>query len=420
MTQAIAPCSERPTGSRPGALVARRVPFDAIPRETWDRLLAVTARATPFDRWTFHRAWWDAYGKAAHEEYLVCLPGDAGLADSPVPDAAGSAAAGSAAAGTGGNSREALDPDAVVAIAPLMHRHEVEPDDAVLRTVMRHESATHAQVPERAKAVFFGASYHADYATLLCDPADLPAAAAAVVHALACGAEGEPPSDWDLVDLRRLRDDDPARDALSTAFCTAPESETWTVGEEQEDVCPVLRLETGDWEAYLGTLSSKDRHEVRRKLRRLEAAGDVQFAEIDDSATTVDEFVAIHQARWGASGLFPDTEGGRRSRRFLERLAELEGPDGTLRFGRLAVNGRTIFMCAGFHQDGTTYYYNAGSDPDASSLSPGVVGVAYYLRQQMEAGTRVFDFLRGDEEYKYRWGAVDEPIYRLIVTRLGR
>ena len=32
-------------------------------------------------------------------------------------------------------------------------------------------------------------------------------------------------------------------------------------------------------------------------------------------------------------------------------------------------------------------------------------------------GRRVFDFLRGDEGYKYRWGAVDEPIYRLIVTR---
>ena len=64
-------------GARPHPrLVARRIPFDAIPREAWDRLLAVTARATPFSRWEFHRAWWDGYGEAAHEDYMVCLAAD--------------------------------------------------------------------------------------------------------------------------------------------------------------------------------------------------------------------------------------------------------------------------------------------------------------------------------------------------------
>jgi len=35
----------------------------------------------------------------------------------------------------------------------------------------------------------------------------------------------------------------------------------------------------------------------------------------------------------------------------------------------------------------------------------------------MEAGRRRFDFLRGNEPYKYEWGAVDEPVHRLLVTR---
>ena len=53
----------------------------------------------------------------------------------------------------------------------------------------------------------------------------------------------------------------------------------------------------------------------------------------------------------------------------------------------------------------TCYLYNAGMDPGARDLSPGVTGTAMYLRDRLEAGRRRFDFLRGDEPYKYEWGA---------------
>ncbi len=420
MTPSVAPCPDSPAQSTPAAppgpasvsaaassemsapdqrapvrrdrLVARRVPFDAIPREAWDRLLAVTACATPFSRWTFHRAWWDGYGESAHEDYLICFP-------------------------AGG--RGALDPASIVAIVPLMHRHEVEPDDSILRTAIRHAPRlAPTPIPDRAKAVFFAASYHADYATLLCDRAGLPDVAAAVVETLASGPDpSHGPDDWDVVDLRRLRADDPALPALEAAFRAAADRYGWAVTREQEDVCPVLRVDTDDWDTYLNTLTTKDRHEIRRKVRRAEAAGPVEFEDVAAPASAVDEFIAIHQARWGADGLFPETPGGERSRHFFRRLAELEGPGGALRLGRLRAAGRTIFMCVGFHQRDTVYYYNAGSDPDARALSPGVVGVAHYLRHGLAAGYRVFDFLRGNEPYKYSWGAVDEPIYRLIVTR---
>jgi CelD/BcsL family acetyltransferase involved in cellulose biosynthesis len=56
-------------------------------------------------------------------------------------------------------------------------------------------------------------------------------------------------------------------------------------------------------------------------------------------------------------------------------------------------------------------------DPSARELSPGVTGTAEYIRDRVEAGRRVFDFLRGQEPYKYEWGAADQPIYRLLVQR---
>ena len=56
-------------------------------------------------------------------------------------------------------------------------------------------------------------------------------------------------------------------------------------------------------------------------------------------------------------------------------------------------------------------------DPDARELSPGVTGAAAYIGDRLAAGRTRFDFLRGNEPYKYEWGAVDEPIHRLIVLR---
>jgi CelD/BcsL family acetyltransferase involved in cellulose biosynthesis len=382
-----------------GSLVAVPIAFAAIPRPAWDRLLAATPAATPFSRWTLHAAWWEAYGVTSHEQYLVCVP--AGRAADPT-----------------------ADPSAIRAIVPLMHRHVVEPQDAATHTALRRRHDAGTDLRPDAKAVFMAASYHADYATILADPADLPAVAAAIVVNLAGEpdpAHGRSPRPWDVLDLRRWRDDDPALPILEAAFRDAAAANDWEVRREQEDVCPVVTLPAdGTWDDYLATLDKKARHEIRRKIRRAEAAGEVRFSQAPLTAETVDRFIALHQARWGADGLFPDTEGGDRSRRFLHRLTELEaaeGPDAMLQLGLVHVGERLIFASAGFDDGRTCYFYNAGMDPDARDLSPGVTGAAAYIGDRLAAGRRRFDFLRGDETYKYEWGAVDEPIHRLIVLR---
>src|SRR5664279_1726926 len=130
------------TGAR---LVAQRRPFGDIPAAAWDALADSTPWASPFSRHCVQRAWWDAYGASAHDQTLVV--------------------------------RDESDPSEIVAIAPLMHRHELEPGDVAARTILRHQAgAALRPVPESATAVFFGASYHADYATVLAAPEDLAGA----------------------------------------------------------------------------------------------------------------------------------------------------------------------------------------------------------------------------------------------------
>ncbi len=377
----------------PGSLRAVRRPFDTLDPAAWDALAAASPWATPFARWGAHRAWWDAYGANAHEQTLVVV-------DPAAPD-----------------------PERPVAIVPLMHRHEVEPDDAILRTHLRGDAHLPVTpVAPTAKAVFFGASYHVDYATLLARPADLPAVAEAVALALATPADAhdpEHPDPWDVVDLRRLRCADPAAGALAQAF-EARTGAGWTVVREREDVCPVVTFEPGaDFDAYLGTLGKKERHEVRRKIRRAEAAGEVRLERSTDPVGDLDQFVDLHQKRWGAQGLFPPTPGGDQSRAFFRRLFELLDGDGTFQLHFLAVGGRRIAAGVWFEDADAWYLYNAGVDPEARELSPGVLMSAKAIEGAILAGRRRFDYLRGDEPYKYEWGAVDEPIQRLLVVRTG-
>jgi CelD/BcsL family acetyltransferase involved in cellulose biosynthesis len=270
-------------------------------------------------------------------------------------------------------------------------------------------------VPGGATAVFFGASYHADYATVLAAPADLPAVAAAVADH--CAVLGERRR-WDVVDLRRLRCGDPAADALASAFEARRAAEGWLVDLEREDVCPVVDLPVGaSMDDYLGTLGKKERHEIRRKVRRAEAVGEVVLADSADPLADLETFIELHQKKWGEMGLFPPTPGGDQSRVLFRRLFELYGPDGALRLSFLSVGGRRIAAGVHLEMDDSVLYYNAGVDPDARDLSPGVVMVHYYIARALAAGKRRFDFLRGDEPYKYEWGAHDEPIQRLLVRR---
>jgi CelD/BcsL family acetyltransferase involved in cellulose biosynthesis len=277
-------------------------------------------------------------------------------------------------------------------------------------------------VPPTAKAIFFGASYHADYATILAKPADMPVVAEAVASHLAAPAdEADPhPAPWDVIDLRRLRCGDPAAEALADAFGRHEISEGWTLNVEREDVCPVLTLPPGgDFDDYLATLDKKGRHEIRRKLRRAEAAGGLRLTESTDPLADLDTFIDLHQRKWGDDGLFPPTPGGDASRTFIRRLFELHGPDGPVRLAFLIVGQRRIAAGIHFRSADGFLYYNAGVDPDARELSPGVVMVASYIERAIAESCRRVDFLRGDEPYKYEWGAVDEPIQRILVRRLG-
>lgn len=404
-----APGKDRTAPTR--QLIAERRDFDSFSREEWDALAARNPFATPFSSWGFHRAWWDAYGENAHDQTLVVL--DRG------------APGGTGASGTG------VSAAAPIAIVPLMHRHVVEAADAEVHTSIRHGSEPNlTPVAPTAKAVYLGATYHADYATVLASPEDLPGVAEAVVEALCDHAPTDPrhPERWDIVDLRRLRAADPATEALAEAFGRHEIAEGWTLNLEPEDVCPVAALPGGGRpgaatiDDYLATLGKHERHEIRRKVRRAEAAGPIELVESSDPLDDLQSFIELHTARWGDEGLFPVSRGGDQSRVFVSRMLELLGPGtraplGGAHLSFLTVGGERIATSIHFETPNALLYYNAGVSPTARELSPGVVLVERLARLALDRGLTRLDFLRGDEPYKYEWGARDEPVQRILVRR---
>ena len=104
---------------------------------------------------------------------------------------------------------------------------------------------------------------------------------------------------------------------------------------------------------------------------------------------------------------------------FFLSVAEEFSRRAWLEFFVLSFDKKEVAYLLSFHYNDTLYLYNAAYDPDYSSISPGIVAITYCLEDTISRGIKCFDFLRGDETYKYRFGARDNHLYRLTVHLLG-
>ena len=102
---------------------------------------------------------------------------------------------------------------------------------------------------------------------------------------------------------------------------------------------------------------------------------------------------------------------------FFRRMASALAAEGLVRLFLLRINARPAAAVLCFDAGSYLYMYNSGYDPAFAGLSVGLVSKALCLRWAIENGKKGLDFLRGDEPYKYDFGAKDQQIYRLRVRR---
>jgi CelD/BcsL family acetyltransferase involved in cellulose biosynthesis len=240
----------------------------------------------------------------------------------------------------------------------------------------------------------------ADYTGFLC----LPGQERAVLAAFAAHLQRDP--SWGRLELRDVFDP-----RLPDFLARFPKKK-FEIVRQPPTPCPLLELgET--WDGYLASrMGARRRQSLRRQLRAIEKLPGLRFTSLADGADAqIAAMLELWQGRWGQR---PETE-----------LAELNAVCTTCRIGGILwldilwrgdepLAGLLAFLDRGRSR---FCFYISGYDRRFAEYAPGTAMVAHSIRQAIAMGFRHYDFLRGDEDYKYSFGARLAEIENVDVIR---
>ena len=215
------------------------------------------------------------------------------------------------------------------------------------------------------------------------------------------------------MDLRTLRPDSVAWHA----FEKLASDDKITVQSTEEDVTYEMSL-PASWEDYLKQLSGKQRHEVRRKIRRLDLHGPYAYTLAAEDAALendTDTFLRLFQLNRTDKAAFMNQTMADYFRELIRNLAEQR----MLGLYFLIIDGIAAATVLCFDFNGVRYLYNSGYDAQYHGLSVGILSKVFSIDKGIKSGCRHYDFLKGSEVYKKRIGGIKTPLYRCRIT-IGR
>jgi len=259
----------------------------------------------------------------------------------------------------------------------------------------------------RPALLLLGSIEISDYLDLIVRPRDLDAFTRGLLPFLA--SSELPP--WKDLDFYNLFETSPSLAALEGAAKTMG----WSYSCQPLQRAPYIRL-PGDWETYLAGIDKKQRHEIRRKMRRAEEMGaTVQVRFADDAArfaADVEDFMGLMaQDDEKAAFLTPPM------RQHMRLVTQCAFDQGCLQLAFLEINGEKAAGYLSFDYLDRLWVYNSGVDRRFTEFSPGWVLLGHLLKWANENKRSEIDFMRGDEDYKYRFGGIDRRVVRAVVSR---
>ncbi len=199
-----------------------------------------------------------------------------------------------------------------------------------------------------------------------------------------------------------------------TALKSEAEKRGCSYHEEIYRPTPHISLK-GGFDAYLSRIDKKQRHEIRRKMRRAaESAVPVRFYLVEDPAALdaeAEAFVELmsHDSN-KAEFLKPEM------RTHVKALIRTAFEHGYLWLAFLTIDDKKAAAAFNFDYKNKIWGYNSGVSRDFMELSPGWVLLTHEIEWACNHGRYEFDFMRGDEEYKYRFGGVDRHVMRVVFS----
>jgi CelD/BcsL family acetyltransferase involved in cellulose biosynthesis len=242
-----------------------------------------------------------------------------------------------------------------------------------------------------------------DYVDLIADSEHWNAAMVAFAGAMTAMS-----GQYDRINLCNLRTDSPTLTSLRACL----EACGCATDIADQEVCPAISL-NGSWDGYLEALDKKQRHELRRKMRIAHADEDLTWRVVsldDDLAANLTDFTRLMAQSSHDKAEF--LQNPQHVAFFMSVMPDMMA-NGWLQLAFLDYQGEPVAAYLNFLYEGRVMVYNSGLNPSHGQLSPGIVLLCHLIRWAAENNMHTFDFLRGNEEYKYRMGAVDQKLVML-------
>ncbi|HEY3313277.1 MAG TPA: GNAT family N-acetyltransferase [Anaerolineales bacterium] len=219
------------------------------------------------------------------------------------------------------------------------------------------------------------------------------------------------PATWQTLDWYNLPENSPSLSALKTSAAQFG----WEYVETIYQPSPFIPL-PGDFETYLSGIDKKQRHEIRRKIRRAEESGrSVRWYIVEDGSkldSEMDGFLAL-MAHDPEKEAFLTNQ----MRVQMKNSVRAAFDAGYLQLAFLEVDGEKACAYLNFDYDNKIWVYNSGLDRRFMDLSVGWVLLGYLLEWANNHKRVEFDFLRGDEDYKYKFGGQKRHVMRVKISR---
>jgi CelD/BcsL family acetyltransferase involved in cellulose biosynthesis len=324
--------------------------FSSFFAESWNSLVEQSITDTPFSRYEYLSEWWKTLGGGEWKDAELVLI-------------------------------SASENDQLIGIAPLF--------------ITEYDG-------QRA-LMLLGSIEISDYLDLIVREKDLSRFLSGLLDFLASSSD----NDWSALDWYNLPDSSPTLAILKEEA----EKRGWTHHEEVYRPTPRIPL-NGSFEEYLARIDKKQRHEIRRKMRRaVESEKNVQFNIVNGKESIDTEINAFFdlmvQDPNKAEFLHPAM------REQMTVTIQNAHKYGYLWLAFLEIDGAKTAASLNFDYKNKLWGYNSGVSSEHRELSPGWVLLAHTIQWCCDNGRYEFDFMRGDEEYKYRFGGVNKHVMRV-------
>jgi CelD/BcsL family acetyltransferase involved in cellulose biosynthesis len=196
-------------------------------------------------------------------------------------------------------------------------------------------------------------------------------------------------------------------------------SEYVFVEEKVTTLAPYILLPT-TWDEYFRSLSRKRQQDLRRGLRDSQKTHGFEFRICADGELNnrLGEFFDLHQSRWRSdniNGMFSDPK----MKEFYRDLATLLLKKNWLNFSYLAASGEMTSAVYGYMYNSKMYPSTAARDLRYAEYGVGHLHYMFLIKYAIEKGLREFDFLKGDEPYKFYWAKAARKYTRVMIIKRG-